>query len=271
MSNRPLLRRLIINADDYGLTDGVCRAIHELFDADAISSTTLMLAADGAIERCRKWNIAKLVGHVGVHLQLTGGCPLLPREQVPSLLDGNSERFRSKETLPLVDSDDVEREWRAQIEMAYKLLGKAPSHLDSHHGVHHVPALAGVFAKLALEYGVPVRDRSAIPLKSRSILLGSDVVIYGWTGQGKNIATLKSTITKAMRASTTQEVLELVSHPGHSDPELETVSSLNKLRERDFEVLLELARGHWLNQQHISLVDFSSIGQKTSGRGKLHG
>src|SRR5206468_1868912 len=97
--------RVIVNADDFGLSDGICRGVYELFEAGAISSTTMMLAAEGAIERCRTWDVRKLVGKAGVHLQLTGGRPIFTGAQVADLIDQETGKFRSKAALPELDPE----------------------------------------------------------------------------------------------------------------------------------------------------------------------
>ena len=78
---------IVMNADDFGLSDGICRSIMELFEADAISSTSLMTAAPGAKARLENWRVSQLKDRAGVHLQLTAGQPLSPLGEVQSLID----------------------------------------------------------------------------------------------------------------------------------------------------------------------------------------
>lgn len=253
-------RRLIINADDFGLTDGICQAIYSLFEADAISSTSLMLAAEGAIDRCRTWKVQRLAGRAGVHLQVTGGRPILPPHLVPSLVESSTGAFREKRELHSLRPAEVESEWRAQIQLATCLLEAAPSHLDSHHGAHHVEPFADVFVKLALEFGLPVRDRTAMREMNPGVALtGSDVVLYEWTATGAGLEGLKAEITRALARSNSYQVLELVTHPGFSGEELRRVSALNDRREHDMTCLLELARSKWLSATGIELVNFATL------------
>lgn len=254
------MRRLVINADDFGLSDGICRAIHELFEVGAISSTTLMIAAEGAIERCKILDIRKLVGKVGVHLQLTDGRPISPLGKIPSLIDKRSGMFKSKNDFAKIDLEDVEREWKAQIEMAYELLDAKPSHLDSHHGAHHFPRFIEIFLKLATQFNLPIRDRTAMQeYKPNLKLLGTDVVLYDWTAHGLNSENLQREIHQAIVNSTDAEILELVTHPGYSTDELRSKSSLTKLREIDLASLRELARSKWLELHGVQLISFSEI------------
>ena len=254
------MRQLIINADDYGLSDGICRAIHHLIDMGAVSSTTMMLAAEGAIARCQKWNVSKLVGKVGVHLQVTDGRPILPLAQVPSLIDQRTGKFRSKSELAGLDPLDVEREWRAQIKVAREILMAEPSHLDTHHGANHVPSLAHVFIKLACEFNLPIRDTTAMnEYRPDLSLFGSEIVIYDWTARGLSAVDLEKQIHEALSNSHDDDVLEVVTHPGYSDTELRSISGLNDLREIDFTSLLDLMNTHWLEHGQIQLISFVKI------------
>jgi len=254
------MRKLIINADDFGLSEGICRAIYELMELGAISSTTLMLAAEGAVERCLTWNIKSLIGRVGVHLQLTDGYPILPSEQIPSLVNHRTNMFLPKAELANLDPIDVEREWRAQIMMAYEILKGKPSHLDSHHGAHHYPNLSSVFIKLALEFDLPVRDCTEMNKFNPNLkLAGSDVVLYEWTARGLSSVELQQEIYTAVTNSDNNDILELVTHPGYSSEKLRTISNLNDLREKDFTSLLSFKETNWLEHNHIQLVNFCEI------------
>jgi len=257
------MRKLIINADDYGLSDGICQAINKLFDAKAISSTTMMLAAEGAVDRCRKWNVKRYVGKVGVHLQLTSGRPILPGIKIPGIINQTTGNFRPKTELANLDLEDVEREWRAQIELAHKILNDKPSHIDSHHGAHHLDGLAEVFIKLALEFNLPIRDCILMrEFKTGVELFGSDVVIYEWTGLGLSDVELKHEIHKALNNSRDNDILELVTHPGFSSAELKNISTLNDLREKDYASLLNIKKEQWLKLEGIQLISFSEIHKK---------
>jgi predicted glycoside hydrolase/deacetylase ChbG (UPF0249 family) len=89
------VRRLIVNADDFGLTSGVNRAIIELHAAGLVTSTSLMArtAATGeAIELAR----ATASLGVGCHVVLVDGEPVLPPERISSLVDARTAHSGSK-------------------------------------------------------------------------------------------------------------------------------------------------------------------------------
>lgn len=78
------MKALIINADDFGLTDGVSRGIVEALDSSIVRSTSVMLCAEGSGARL-EGRRESLAGRVGIHLQLTDGVPCSEPPLVPTL------------------------------------------------------------------------------------------------------------------------------------------------------------------------------------------
>ena len=146
--------RLILNADDFGLTAGINRAIGELHSAGVLTSATLMAtgpAFDDAVAVAR----AHPSLGVGCHIVLTDGTPVSPPESIPSLLgpDGKSFRpslfdflqalFRGR-----IQQDEVAREALAQIEKLQRA-GIAVTHIDTHKHTHLFPAIARPLLEVA--------------------------------------------------------------------------------------------------------------------------
>lgn len=136
-------RRLFINADDFGLTDGVTAGIAEALAAGVVGATTAMVCPDGAVSRIRRWG-RSFAGRVGLHLQLTGGAPCLPPGEIPTLVGADGRFPRKKVAVVDVNPDEVRREWRAQYQRFLET-GLVPSHLDAHHHIHKRPEAFGVF------------------------------------------------------------------------------------------------------------------------------
>jgi predicted glycoside hydrolase/deacetylase ChbG (UPF0249 family) len=131
-------RRLIINADDLGMTPGVTRGIVECMKDGVVSSTTLMVNMPAAPEAAALALRHQLA--VGLHLNLTTGRPVLPPSQVPSLVrtDGvfhSHEEFRRRLLSVGISTREVCRELAAQIDTARRL-GIEPTHIDTHHHLH---------------------------------------------------------------------------------------------------------------------------------------
>lgn len=255
--------KLIINADDFGLTDGVCRSIITLFENEAISNTTVMICVEGAFEQCQLLSNSGFADRVGVHLHSTPernhSKPLSAPHEIPTLVD-SSGNFKPKDHTDWINPKEIELEWERQIIKTSEALGRKPTHLDSHHGRHRIPELTPVYFKLAKKYGIPVRggksvheiDGSSLGVKS-STLCDTD-----WTGQNKNLDNLKQIILDKI-SKVDDGILEIVSHPGFCDDELIASSSWNTVRENDHKVLMELAKEGWLQKNDIKLIQYSEL------------
>lgn len=152
-------RILIVNADDYGLTEGVSEGILRAIDAGVVTSTSVLALGSGFAASAGALASAGVRG-VGVHLAAVGeDPPLLSPREIPTLVDGRG-RLRSswRVLLPLlaagrVDPADLRREFMAQIE-AVRATGVTISHLDTHQHLHLWPLVRDVVVDLAQETGI---------------------------------------------------------------------------------------------------------------------
>ena len=117
------MRSLLINADDFGLTPGINRAVCELHRAGALTSATLMAAAPAFAEAVEMAQAHPSLG-VGCHVMLVDGEPVAPPEAISTLLDPSSplpafyptlSRFLRALLLGRIDPAHIEREASAQI------------------------------------------------------------------------------------------------------------------------------------------------------------
>ena len=153
------MKRLIINADDFGWSEGVNRGIVEAYRNGIVTSTTVLAngtAFDGAVQLARQ---ERRLG-VGVHLNLSDGAPLLPRWEVPSLVNeqghfsGGPMKLVARMLAGKLRSAEVEAEWDAQIRKVEKA-GIQPTHLDGHKHVHMLPALFPIALRVARRHEIP--------------------------------------------------------------------------------------------------------------------
>jgi predicted glycoside hydrolase/deacetylase ChbG (UPF0249 family) len=150
-------KRLIINADDFGLSRGITDGILLTHEKGILTSASLMVnqpATEYAISRAE--NATEL--GVGIHLNLTQGTPVLPKEQIPSLVNQAGEfyscRTLAKKLLGLqVSTQEIEAEFRAQIRLM-KSYGLMPTHADSHHRIHMYPSAARAFHNAIISEGI---------------------------------------------------------------------------------------------------------------------
>ena len=154
-------RSLIVNADEFGLTEGINEGIVEVYSRGIVTSTTMVAnlwAFDHAVALSRKYPSLA----VGVHLNLTHGAPILPPERVHTLVDHNGLFFRRRPFLQRlilgqISMIQVYEEFRAQIDKVIAA-GISPSHIDSHESVYMYPDLFfKVVTPIARMYRVPVR------------------------------------------------------------------------------------------------------------------
>ena len=145
-------RRLIVNADDFGLTEGVNHAILELNDADVLPSATLMATGlafrDAAHAAFKQTSLG-----VGCHVVLVDGQPELDPAELPTLAPEG--RLRSNLTTFIVDlfggriaSQEIEREAIAQIRQVQSA-GITVTHIDTHKHTHMFPRVLGPLIRAA--------------------------------------------------------------------------------------------------------------------------
>lgn len=150
-------QRIIINADDLGLTPSVNQAIFEVFRAGNLSSATLMVNMPGTADAIEGIKEHPGLG-VGLHFCLTEGSALAG----PSSLTDAHGAFMSRPELARaalrgrVRAADVVRELEAQWERM-TTLGVTPTHVDSHQHVHMLPPVLDAMLPVLAERGTPVR------------------------------------------------------------------------------------------------------------------
>jgi predicted glycoside hydrolase/deacetylase ChbG (UPF0249 family) len=249
---------VVINADDFGLTEGVCGGIVHAIEAGAVTSTTAMACVPGSIERLQHW-APRIAGHIGAHLQLTSGTPILPSHSVPSLVrnDGNFPARRKEIQNPKMEESLAE--WQAQIE---SLLGAGiePTHLDSHHHVHGLPAVFPAFCELARRYSLPARSLDAdMTRKLRAAGVPCiDRTLTGWYGGELSAKTLVRLLQEGVREYPEAESFEVTCHPGFADDSLPSLSGYVSEREVELAVLCDADLGRELAEGGFRLSRFRS-------------
>lgn len=148
MRTSPPAIRLIVHADDFGLCAAANRGIWRAHSEGVVNAASLVANGGALEEACALIRGSAL--EPGIHLNLTSGRPLLPAAEVATLVDregrlpGKWEFFRRALTGRL-DPGQLEAEAAAQLARLISL-GVRPVHLDSHHHVHLLPAVARVLA-----------------------------------------------------------------------------------------------------------------------------
>lgn len=139
-------RVLVVNGDDFGMSDGVNAGVAESFERGILTSASLMVRQRSA-PAAAAYAASRPRLAVGLHLDLED------RDYAAGTGTGAWRCERG-------DPEAIEAECRAQVDRFRELVGAKPTHLDSHHHLHEREPLAGVAERLARELGVPLRGRA---------------------------------------------------------------------------------------------------------------
>ena len=280
-----------MNADDFGLTAGVNRAIVEGNRQGIITSATLMAtaqASEAAIELARAQPGLK----TGCHVVLIDGVPL--SANLPSLTNG-SARFRSslKEfavaaVRKKVAAEEIEREVEAQVRKLQSS-GINLTHVDSHKHTHMFPHVLRPLLRAARACGIRAVRNPFEPMRSwpGSMVLGTPGLwlrAAGVTAFGMFAAEFRSAIKEQGMASTDGTVgiavtglldqdkllrilealpegtWELVCHPGYSDADLQSAGTrLTQSREIELAALTSVVTKEALARWKIELISYSDL------------
>jgi predicted glycoside hydrolase/deacetylase ChbG (UPF0249 family) len=209
-----MTRRLIVNADDFGLTAGVSAGILAAHRHGIVTSTTVLVTAAIDAEAVSALRDSGL--GAGLHVNLTLGRPL---SRARSLVDAEGRFVRdARHAAARADARDVEREVAAQIEKFTALLRRPPTHLDTHHHVGLLTPVADVVLEAARALGVPVRSQDdQARARARTAGLRTPDHFFGESGPG---AYWSLACTLARLRALPPGVSEFMSHPGWFDDAL---------------------------------------------------
>jgi hopanoid biosynthesis associated protein HpnK len=245
--------RLIVNADDFGLTRGVNRAIVELHQAGVLTSATLMAKAGATDEAIALAQANPRLG-VGCHVVLVDGEPVLPPDKVPSLVDFKTGCFPHKLTTFLrrlfmgrIRAAEIEAEAAAQI-ASLQARGVRLTHIDTHKHSHMFPPVLRPVLRAARAAGIravrnPFEPEWAVHASPRASIVRSAEVyalrkfgpyfrrVLSEEGFSTTDGTIAVAATGVVNADTVRSLLqklppgawELVTHPGYSDADLDKV------------------------------------------------
>jgi predicted glycoside hydrolase/deacetylase ChbG (UPF0249 family) len=290
------VRRLIVNADDFGLTAGVNRAIMEAHRHGIVTSATLMANSRAFAEAAQ---LARSAGgrlSVGCHIVLLDGEPVLPPDKVPTLLQrANHGRLRDSlndfaiaSLRRKLQSDEIEAEAMAQIDRIQRS-GIEPSHFDTHKHAHMFPAVLRPLLRAAASRGVravrnPFGQVWPVPLSSLVVSrrlwtrvaqlnalrnLGrkfkETVASYGvgTTDGSLGVAAtgiLDLKLFAAMIENMPEGTWEFVCHPGYSDTELDGVRTrLRQSRQQELQLLTSPEARELLRRRGIELITYREL------------
>jgi len=248
------MKKLIINADDFGYSRGINFGIIDAHQLGVLTSTTFMTNMPGADHAAELAKQNPKLG-IGVHLVLTCGKPLLDTHKTIVDSQGNFRKVDFYKGAFTIDYDEVYQEWKAQIER-FLSYGLEPTHLDSHHHTNSFGEIPNVFLKLAKEYNLPVRNNMSpeylLKVKEKGIKT-TDAFLYVLETSIKDDYSLD-------RLFDGHETVEVMTHPGYLDKEILTGSSFSYPRVDELELLMNPTIMELINnRKDIQLSTFKAI------------
>jgi chitin disaccharide deacetylase len=244
---------LIVNADDFGLTSGVNRAIVELHTAGVLTSTSLMARANATEEAVDLARSTPTLD-VGCHVVLVDGEPVLPPHRIPTLVDPRTGHFPSSLTVFLarlfagrIRTAEIEAEAAAQI-AGLRGCGLRLTHIDTHKHTHLFPAVLRPVLRAARAAGIravrnpfepewAVRATHGAPWRrlaqvgalrwlqpvSRRALASEGFHTTDGTIAVAGTGFLDAATLRSLLQSLPSGTWELVTHPGYNDADLARV------------------------------------------------
>lgn len=235
-------RAVIVNADDFGQSAGITRGIIAAHERGIVTSASLMVRWPAA---------AAAAAYARAHHRLSVGLHVDLGESV----------YRAGQWVALyerVDRQDaraVEAEIRTQLRLCTELLGRQPSHLDSHQHVHTEEPALSILERIARELAVPLRHRSS--------RVRYDGRFYGQTNTGD---ALTAGITPGhlidMLRDLAPGVTEVACHPGWAG---DLVTMYDAERQIELQTLCDPAVRRAIADQGLDLIGFADLTAATSG------
>jgi chitin disaccharide deacetylase len=290
------VRRLIVNADDFGFTAGINRAIVEAHAHGIVTSSTLMANGKAFADAVRLAQSAPRLS-IGCHVVLIDGEPVLDAKLLPSITSARSRGARFRDGLRSfaaralagrLDAGEIEAEASAQIRKLQSN-GIRVSHLDTHKHTHLFPLVLQSLLRAARACGVhairnPFGPRK--PLKSSELLtrpslwtryaevriLRTLAAKFRDSASRENFATpdgtlgivvtgaLDEKLFRGIAAIMPEGTWEFVCHPGYNDDDLKSANTrLRASRETELRVLTMPEARQLLLQQGIELISYREL------------
>ncbi len=249
------MKRLIVNADDFGLTAGVSRGILDAHRRGIVTSTTLLVNREIAPVLVDELKASSL--GVGLHLNLTLGAPVSNPKRVPSLVDGEGRFIRdAREAATRAKADEARIELGAQIDAFRTLLGRFPTHLDSHHHVGRHEPIQTLLFDFARAVKVPVRSQDdRVRAAARRLGLRTPDHFVGESGPEPYWSAER--LLAHLRALP-DGVSEFMTHPGYFDDDL-AYSRYGKQREVELRGLTDPEARELIQREGIRLIHFGDL------------
>jgi predicted glycoside hydrolase/deacetylase ChbG (UPF0249 family) len=276
------LKKLIVNADDLGLSSAINTGIIQSHVHGIVSSTSIVASGEAFDEAVELARVHPSLG-VGVHLTLVEENSVAPPSQIPSLAPNgvfprSYGELVKKVVTGAIRLTDIEREFRAQIEKCL-VAGIQPTHLDSHQHTHALPLIFPLSVRVANDYkiaGIRIprafpafRDIYASRFIGKFILCGLahvDAAVFRrgncrttdrFAGLFESGALSERPLLQIL-AGLSRGTTELMCHPGCADAS-PRYASWNKRRQIEFQALTSASAKAAIQEHSIEVINFRQL------------
>lgn len=244
------MTKLIINADDFGLSKGTNYGIIEAHKNGVVRSTSIMAAMPGFDHAVELLKECPDLG-CGVHMTLTAYKPLLKTHK--TIVDENGyfyKGLRPNMKIEDLDLDEVYNEFCAQIEKV-KNAGIEITHLDSHHHIHTAPFLKTVMERILEKYKLPVRGGFLYDFKYGKIVQCAHFFYEDTVSV--------ETFTLNEERFKEYDVVDTMCHPAYLDSFIMGTSSYNIKRIEELEVLTSSKLKKFFQESEVKVCNYREL------------
>lgn len=280
-------KRIVVNADDFGLCTGVNRAVAQAHSDGILTSATIMANMPAAAQAVEMAKQLPALG-VGVHLNLTNGRPLSPLDTVRPLLNGDGEFACSCPKLAFLSlagpksRNAIRTELAAQIQWVIDR-GIRPTHLDSHKHFHTFPPLFSIVCQLARRFDIPAirfamepAEVSKIPwplpaeggknkaafiraLAGMNRLQNGDFIKTDATLGISHVGRMDVNFFRAVTLYNSARTVEIMTHPGFAEGLDPANTTLVAQRKMELDALCDQRAKELFKDARIKLVHYGQL------------
>ncbi len=285
-----MAKYLIVNADDYGMCNAANEAVEELFKGGWLKSATIMMPCPTA-EHAVQFSIDHPEYAIGIHTTLTsewGKYRWKPLTDGKSLLDEEGFMWHESDMVEKnASNEDIEKEVRAQIDLAHKM-GMKPSHVDNHMGslYGHYTGRLGL-SKLALKIcgsygyayrlytkadkricpnGTPYIAYAAVTLLSKlwgkkyNVIMPDYLLFPDWNDDMRvSYEVYRDTILKIWTDIPEGGVTETFVHPSVENDELKGITGRWKDRVWEYQLMKDPYVHKYLKDNGVELISYREL------------
>jgi chitin disaccharide deacetylase len=282
----PNQKLLVVNADDLALHPSVNHAIFKAHQEGIVTSCSILAGGSAFQDAVQQAKRLPSLG-VGIHLCLVDQFPILPVQDIPSLVDAEGSLHRSysiflkKYCLGKIKTEEVRRELIAQVSRIIDS-GVKITHLDGHQHLHVLPSVVEIVADISRKFGITrvripqenimarispispsrkmqraVLNRLAQSSRKKLALAGmaSTDYFFGFSGGGNMTKQLWMKLIPLLPVGST----EVMVHPGSHEQELRTATGWNYHWAAELTALCDSEVTSLLQKNNVKLIHYGAI------------